>query len=223
MNLSWLTIVDAIMLVTLFLGAPLISALIGYRAYKGWPRTFNRQSFFLLFLLTIIAAMALLAGAQRMKADVRTPLFLLQVLCFEAGAVLFGVAGGWFLGIFLHRLGSPQPEKGYPEHHRFHRHDSRLRPRYWAMIIFVVNLVDVLLLAQSMPYGREGPDMFQGVILLLQFIALGGCYWMLAHWFIKKGQRQFKAWMWLFFVPWGWLWYCFEVLPFLRPTDEETA
>jgi hypothetical protein len=38
---------------------------------------------------------------------------------------------------------------------------------------------------------------------------------MLYDWFVKRGKRTCEAWMWLFFVPWGFLWYYFEKY---RPT-----
>jgi hypothetical protein len=34
---------------------------------------------------------------------------------------------------------------------------------------------------------------------------------MLFDWFIKNQNRNLKRWMWLVFVPWGFLWYYFEV------------
>jgi len=38
-----------------------------------------------------------------------------------------------------------------------------------------------------------------------------GPFWMLFDWFIKNEKRILKQWMWLFFMPWGFLWYYFEV------------
>jgi hypothetical protein len=32
-----------------------------------------------------------------------------------------------------------------------------------------------------------------------------GPFWMLYDWFIKKNERRWKAWIWLFFAPWGFL------------------
>jgi hypothetical protein len=33
---------------------------------------------------------------------------------------------------------------------------------------------------------------------------------MLYDWFVSKSKRTLKPWMWIFFVPWGFLWYYFE-------------
>jgi hypothetical protein len=41
---------------------------------------------------------------------------------------------------------------------------------------------------------------------------------MLYDWFVKRGKRTWKAWMWLAFVPWGFLWYYFEKC---RPANAE--
>jgi hypothetical protein len=33
---------------------------------------------------------------------------------------------------------------------------------------------------------------------------------MLYDWFIRRGKKKWKSWLWLFFVPLGFLWYYFE-------------
>ena len=42
-----LRIVDGLLLLTLFVGTPTIAAAIGYAAWKGRPKTFNRDRFVL--------------------------------------------------------------------------------------------------------------------------------------------------------------------------------
>ncbi len=37
-----------------------------------------------------------------------------------------------------------------------------------------------------------------------------GPFWMLYDWFFRRKKDKWKAWMWLFFVPGGFLWYYFE-------------
>lgn len=219
MEPRWLLFVDGFLLLTLFAVAPLITAVIGYATYRGWPKGFGRQRFVLWSASTLLAAVALLATAKLLDADVRTPLYLLQAACFEVGAVLFGVGGGFTIGMFIYQWG----ERARLQNDEANPGSSRLRAVYWAVIIVGVNLADVALMTQIKPAGRDGIDTFSGIIFALQFVAFGGSYWMLADWFIKKGQRSFKKWMWLFFAPWGWLWYLFEVHPFVRRTDEQAV
>jgi len=45
----------------------------------------------------------------------------------------------------------------------------------------------------------------------LHTVACVGPFWMLADWFIRRGKKlRWQRWMWLFFLPWGFLWYVFE-------------
>ena len=98
-----LRIVDGLLLLTLFVGTPTIAATIGYAAWKGKPKTFDRDTFVLGFLSTLIVSGFLIVYAQRMHADVRTWQYLLQLACFELGVLLLGIAGGCAVGIFTHR------------------------------------------------------------------------------------------------------------------------
>lgn len=102
-----LWIVDGFLLFTVFLGAPAIAAAIGYAARKGKPKTFSRDTFALAFVATMMVSGFLMVYAQRMHADVRTRQYVLQLACFELGALLFGIAGGCGVGIFTYRPKSP--------------------------------------------------------------------------------------------------------------------
>ena len=90
---------------TFFVAVPSIAAVIGYAAWKGKPKNFNREMYWTAFAAAIVASLFLMEFAQRMQADVRTWRYLVQIACFDAGALLFGVAGGCLVGIFTYRRG----------------------------------------------------------------------------------------------------------------------
>lgn len=49
------------------------------------------------------------------------------------------------------------------------------------------------------------------ITIALHAMACIGPFWMLADWFVKRHEKlRWRPWMWLFFVPWGVLWYVFE-------------
>ena len=98
-----LRIVDGLLLLTLFVGTPTIAAAIGYAAWKGKPKTFNRDTFVLGFIATLMVSGFLIVYAQRMHADVRTWQYLLQLACFEFGVLLLGIGAGCGAAIFTHR------------------------------------------------------------------------------------------------------------------------
>ena len=105
MNPRYLPIVDGLFLFALFVGAPSISALIGYSAWKGKPNTFDRERYGLSAITSGAAGTLLLIYTQRIRADVRTPQYLLQLVCFALAVLLLGVVGGCFVGIFAYGRG----------------------------------------------------------------------------------------------------------------------
>jgi hypothetical protein len=95
-----------LLLFTFFIMVPSIAAAIGYAAWKGKPKSFNREMYGMAFVATGAASGFLMIYAQRMQADVRTWLYVMQLACFGLGALLFGIAGGCMVGIFTYRRSS---------------------------------------------------------------------------------------------------------------------
>jgi hypothetical protein len=88
--------------------------------------------------------------------------------------------------------------------------DRRLRgvrPTYRVEVILAAT---VLHLWMFLHLNLEAYPMATRVGIGIHAVACVGAFWMLYDWFVKRGKRTWKAWMWLFFVPWGFLWYYFE-------------
>ena len=102
-----LRLIDGLLLFVLFVVAPSISAAIGYAAWKGKLKNFDREMYWTAFVALGGVSGFLLVFAQRMHADVRTWQYLLQLTCFGLGALLFGVAMGCAVAIFTFRRRSP--------------------------------------------------------------------------------------------------------------------
>jgi hypothetical protein len=80
-------------------------------------------------------------------------------------------------------------------------------PMFWAFVIASVNVLHVWLFFH-LPDARS--IQFY-VTIAIHVVACIGPFWMLADWFCRRGEKlRWQSWMWLFFVPWGFLWYVFQ-------------
>ena len=88
-----------------FVAVPAIAIVIGYAAWNGKPKNWDRSTYWTAFAVSIIASASLMVYAQRMQADVRTPQYIVQLALFGLGVILFGIAGGCMVGIFTYGRG----------------------------------------------------------------------------------------------------------------------
>jgi len=95
----------AILLFAFFVVVPAIAAAIGYYAWTGKPKNWDRSTYWTAFIASIVACGFLMVYAQRMQADVRSRQYILQMILFGFGVLMFGVAGGCMVGIFAYRHG----------------------------------------------------------------------------------------------------------------------
>jgi multisubunit Na+/H+ antiporter MnhG subunit len=102
-----ITIELVLLFLAFFVLVPLIAALIGYAAWKGKPRNWDRSMYWTSFVASSAASGFLMVYAQRMRADIRNWQHLIQLVLFYVGVVLLGVAGGCMVGIFMYRRGVP--------------------------------------------------------------------------------------------------------------------
>jgi hypothetical protein len=99
-------IVDGLLLLLFFVGVPAIAAGIGYAALKGRPKSFATENYVLASVASGLAGGVLLVYVQRMQADIRTWLYLWQIVCGTIGLLLFGISLGCGIGIFAYRFRS---------------------------------------------------------------------------------------------------------------------
>jgi ABC-type Na+ efflux pump permease subunit len=100
-NPNWL--IDGLLLLILFGGAPSIAAAVGYAAWKGKPKNFDREMYWTAFIAIGAVSAFVIMFALRMRVDVGTWQYLFQCASFSLGAVLFGISMGCGVGIFTYR------------------------------------------------------------------------------------------------------------------------
>lgn len=93
-------------LFTFFVLAPSIATAIGYAAWKGWPKSFDREMYWTAFVALSAVAGLVIVYASRIKAVGGIWLHLVQLACLGLGALVFGVALGFGVGIFTRRRDS---------------------------------------------------------------------------------------------------------------------
>jgi len=89
-----------------FVVVPSITASIGYAAWKGKPKNFSRELYWTVFVSVVVASGFVFLYAGKMHAGIGTWQYVLQLACFGFGILLFGIAGGCLIGIFVYRRGS---------------------------------------------------------------------------------------------------------------------
>ena len=85
MDPRYLPIIDGLLLIGLFVVAPLISAAIGYVAWKGKPNGFDRERYGLSAIAAGAPGIALMVYTQRTRVDVRTHAVFLTTCVFCTG------------------------------------------------------------------------------------------------------------------------------------------
>ena len=88
----------ASLLFTYFVLAPLIAAMIAYAAWKGKPQSFDREMYWTVFAAAISAAFVVVFYVQR-HADTTPDVALFTGMIL--GGLLFGVSGGFGIGVFV--------------------------------------------------------------------------------------------------------------------------
>jgi hypothetical protein len=78
---------------------------------------------------------------------------------------------------------------------------------FWTAVIAAMNVLHLWLFFHL----PNAPPLQFWITIVLHVLACIGPFWMLAHWFVKRGKKlRWQRWMWMFFVGWGFLWYVFE-------------
>jgi hypothetical protein len=79
--------------------------------------------------------------------------------------------------------------------------------KFWTALVAGVNVLHLWLF-----FNLRNAHLVQfWTTVAIHSIAGIGPFWMLADWFIRRRNKlQWQRWMWLFFMPWGFLWYVFE-------------
>jgi hypothetical protein len=78
---------------------------------------------------------------------------------------------------------------------------------FWTASIIAANLVHLWLFFHL----PKAHTVQFWITIATHMIAFLGPFWMLSHWLVKRGKKvTWQRWMWLFFIPWGFLWYVFE-------------
>jgi hypothetical protein len=99
MNPHYLWLTEGLELLTFLVFGPVLAIVIAYRSWRKkeqTPKLHGRRcvAFMALFVLLFIFA-------KRVDADVRTPLYFLQLTCVLLSFLSFGLAQGYFFSALL--------------------------------------------------------------------------------------------------------------------------
>jgi hypothetical protein len=101
-----MTIHVGVLLFTFFVLAPFIAAMIGYAAWKGKPKSFDREIYWTVFTAAMAAALILMVYVQRHADSLPGPVVFAGLIL---GGVLFGVSMGFGVGVFTRKKSTLPP------------------------------------------------------------------------------------------------------------------
>jgi len=96
--------------VAFFVMAPTVATVIAYRAYRGKPKSFDREMYWTAFVAIGAVAGIVIVYALRMDTKDEFAGNLLRMIALLLGALLFGVSLGFGAGIFTRKSNS-QPKE----------------------------------------------------------------------------------------------------------------
>lgn len=103
-----------------FVIAPSIAVAIAYAAWRGKPKSFDREMYWTVFVATCAVAAVIIVYSLRMQTDDEMRFHLVQLVCLGLGALLFGVSFGFGVGVFTRRstsvTESSESKPSYPLH-----------------------------------------------------------------------------------------------------------
>jgi hypothetical protein len=82
-----------------------------------------------------------------------------------------------------------------------------MRPIHWVAIILAAN---ILHLWMFLHFNIVVYPVLARVGVGIHAAASIGTFWMLYDWFVRRNKRTWRVWLWLAFVPWGFVWYYFD-------------
>ena len=100
------TIKLAALLFTYFLLSPFISVLIGFAAWKGKPKNFDREMYWMVFVVAMAGGVSIFVYIQRHPGTLPD---LVSFICLLLVGLLFGVSAGFGIGAFTRPKSSLPP------------------------------------------------------------------------------------------------------------------
>jgi len=104
---SSVTSVELVFVLSALFVVPLfIAAAIGYAAWRGKPKRFDREMYWTAFVSAGALAALIIVYSMRMQADIKPTRHILGLMGLGLGGVVFGVALGCCVGVFTYRRNS---------------------------------------------------------------------------------------------------------------------
>ncbi len=101
MNPKYLWLTETMELLTFFVIGPALGIVVAYAAWRGKPRSFNRETYGVLCIGSGVACLLLVWIAKWIDADVRNPQYFVQLASVLLSFLLLGVSMGCGFALLL--------------------------------------------------------------------------------------------------------------------------